>query len=67
VAEVRKSIQVAQYERTVQTALREVADGLASRAYLEQAVQAETRRRQLPRGAQEVPWAGERQPGGLTS
>lgn len=31
-AEVRKSIAVAQYERTIQAAFREVADGLAGRA-----------------------------------
>jgi NodT family efflux transporter outer membrane factor (OMF) lipoprotein len=32
VAEVRKSIAIAQYERTIQAAFREVADGLAGRA-----------------------------------
>jgi multidrug efflux system outer membrane protein len=54
VAEVRKNVQVAQYERTIQTAFREVADALVSRAALEtqlaaqrQRVDAEQRRYQL--------------------
>jgi multidrug efflux system outer membrane protein len=33
-AEVRKNIAVADYERTIQTAFREVADALAARSYL---------------------------------
>jgi multidrug efflux system outer membrane protein len=44
VAEVRTSIQVAQYERTIQTAFREVADALVSRAALDQQLEAQRQR-----------------------
>ncbi|MFC3710952.1 efflux transporter outer membrane subunit [Sphingoaurantiacus capsulatus] len=42
-AKVRKDIQVANYERTVQTAFREVADGLAARRYLADQLTAQQR------------------------
>ena len=41
VAEVRKNIAVAQYEKTIQTAFREVADGLAARATLDDQIKAQ--------------------------
>lgn len=44
VAEVRKDVQVAQYERTIQLAFREVADALVSRAALEAQLEAQLRR-----------------------
>ncbi len=54
VAEVRKSTEVARYERTIQGAFREVADALADRAWIEAQlraqearVRAEARRYQL--------------------
>tara|TARA_A100001391_G_scaffold205457_1_gene206699 strand:- start:2553 stop:3980 length:1428 start_codon:yes stop_codon:yes gene_type:complete len=43
VSKVRKSIAVATYERTIQSAFREVADGLAARATYGRQVQAQTR------------------------
>jgi multidrug efflux system outer membrane protein len=43
-AEVRKSIQVAQYERAIQGAFREVADALVTRAEVEEQVRAEAAR-----------------------
>jgi outer membrane protein, multidrug efflux system len=43
VAEARENIAVAGYERTVQTAFREVADGLAGRRYLAEQVAAQER------------------------
>ncbi|MFL5264090.1 MAG: efflux transporter outer membrane subunit [Anaeromyxobacteraceae bacterium] len=44
VAEVRKSIQVAQYERAIQTGFREVSDALVARAALGEQLQAEQAR-----------------------
>lgn len=41
VAEVRKNIAVARYEKTIQTAFREVADGLAARATLDDQIKAQ--------------------------
>ncbi len=43
VAKARENIAVADYERTVQTAFREVADGLAGRRYLADQVAAQER------------------------
>ncbi|HEX9050246.1 MAG TPA: efflux transporter outer membrane subunit [Anaeromyxobacter sp.] len=43
-AEVRKSIQIAQYEGAIQGAFREVADALVSRGWLEQQLEAQTAR-----------------------
>jgi multidrug efflux system outer membrane protein len=43
-SEVRKNIQVAQYERAIQGAFREVADALATRAEVEEQVRAEAAR-----------------------
>jgi len=43
VAEARENIAVSDYERTVQTAFREVADGLAGRRYLAEQVAAQER------------------------
>ncbi|API60787.1 RND transporter [Tardibacter chloracetimidivorans] len=43
VAEARKDIAVATYERTVQTAFQEVADALAARRYLTEQVDAQAR------------------------
>jgi multidrug efflux system outer membrane protein len=43
VARARESIAVADYERTVQTAFREVADGLAGRRYLAEQVASQER------------------------
>ena len=40
-AEVQKDIQVAQYEKAIQTAFQEVADGLAARTTYEQQLQAQ--------------------------
>ncbi|QUN32519.1 efflux transporter outer membrane subunit (plasmid) [Cupriavidus sp. KK10] len=42
-AEVRKEIQVAQYERAIQAAFREVADGLAARGTYDQEIEARQR------------------------
>lgn len=42
-ADARQKIAVAQYEKTVQTAFREVADALAARAMLNEQVQAQQR------------------------
>lgn len=42
-AEVRKSTAVAEYERAIQTAFREVADGLAGRATLSREIDAQRR------------------------
>ena len=42
-AEVRKSEAVAQYERAIQSAFREVADALAGAATLDQQIEAQTR------------------------
>jgi multidrug efflux system outer membrane protein len=44
VAEVRKSIEVAQYERAIQGAFREVADALVARAAIEDQLRAQTAR-----------------------
>ncbi|MFT3917639.1 MAG: efflux transporter outer membrane subunit [Anaeromyxobacteraceae bacterium] len=44
VAEVRKSIQVVQYERAIEVAFREVADALTSRGWLDQQLAAQTAR-----------------------
>lgn len=41
VTEVRKNIAVARYEKTIQTAFREVADGLAARATLGEQIKAQ--------------------------
>ena len=41
-AETRKNIAVADYEKTIQTAFREVADALAARDYLGEQVQAQS-------------------------
>jgi outer membrane protein, multidrug efflux system len=43
-AQVRKSIQVAQYERAIQGAFREVADALVSRAALDEQLEAQRAR-----------------------
>ncbi|UKK86146.1 efflux transporter outer membrane subunit [Sphingopyxis sp. BSN-002] len=43
VAEARENIAVASYEKTVQTAFREVADALAGRRYLAEQVEAQER------------------------
>jgi multidrug efflux system outer membrane protein len=43
-AEVRKSIQIAQYEGAIQGAFREVADALASRRWVEEQLRAQTAR-----------------------
>jgi multidrug efflux system outer membrane protein len=43
-SEVRKNIQVAQYERAIQTAFREVADALVTRAEVDEQVRAEAAR-----------------------
>ena len=43
VARARESIQVATYERTVQTAFREVSDALANRRYLDEQIVSQTR------------------------
>jgi outer membrane protein, multidrug efflux system len=43
-AELRKSVQVAQYERAIQGAFREVADALATRAWIDDQLQAQTAR-----------------------
>ena len=40
-AEVRKNIAIADYERTIQTAFREVADALAARAMLDEQIDAQ--------------------------
>ncbi|WP_454730809.1 MULTISPECIES: AdeC/AdeK/OprM family multidrug efflux complex outer membrane factor [Cupriavidus] len=42
-ARIQKDINVAQYERTIQTAFREVADGLAARGTFSEQLQAQTR------------------------
>jgi multidrug efflux system outer membrane protein len=42
VAQVRKRIEVAQYERTIQNAFREVADALAAQSTLEDELRAQT-------------------------
>jgi multidrug efflux system outer membrane protein len=42
-ANVQKKIQVAQYERAIQTAFREVADGLAARGTYDQEIEARQR------------------------
>lgn len=42
-AEIRKSEAVAEYERTIQTAFREVADGLAGSATYDRQIEAQTR------------------------
>lgn len=42
-AEVRKSAAVVEYERTIQTAFREVADGLAGRETFTRQIEAQTR------------------------
>jgi multidrug efflux system outer membrane protein len=44
VAEVRKSIEVARYERAIQVGFREVADALVARAALEEQLEAERAR-----------------------
>ncbi|NVB78068.1 MAG: efflux transporter outer membrane subunit [Kofleriaceae bacterium] len=44
VAKVRKNIQVARYEQTIQNAFREVADALVARGYLDEQLQAQTER-----------------------
>jgi outer membrane protein, multidrug efflux system len=41
IAEVRKDLAVADYERTIQVAFREVADALAARSYLADQVAAQ--------------------------
>ena len=43
VARARETIAVATYEKTVQTAFREVADGLAGRRYLREQIEAQVR------------------------
>ena len=43
-AHVRKSIQIAQYERAIQGAFREVADALAARGWIEEQVRAASAR-----------------------
>ena len=43
-AHVRKSIQIAQYEGAIQGAFREVADALASRAWIDEQLRAQTAR-----------------------
>lgn len=44
VAKVRKKIQVARYEQTIQNAFREVADALVARGYLDEQLEAQTER-----------------------
>lgn len=44
IAEVRKRIEVARYERSIQVAFREVADALIARAALEEQLEAQTAR-----------------------
>jgi multidrug efflux system outer membrane protein len=44
VAEVRTSIQVAQYERAIQGAFREVADALVARAWIDEQLRAQSAR-----------------------
>ena len=39
-AHIQKNIQIAQYEKAIQTAFREVADGLAARGTYDQQIQA---------------------------
>jgi outer membrane protein, multidrug efflux system len=43
-AKVRKHIEVARYERTIQNAFREVADGLVARGYFDGQLEAQTER-----------------------
>jgi outer membrane protein, multidrug efflux system len=43
-SEIRTSIQVAQYERAIQGAFREVADALASQAWIDEQLRAQTAR-----------------------
>jgi multidrug efflux system outer membrane protein len=43
-AKVRKAIQIAQYEKAIQTAFREVADGLVARGYFVDQLTAQTAR-----------------------
>jgi len=43
-AKVRKQIQIAQYEKTIQTAFREVADGLVARGFFAEQLAAQTAR-----------------------
>ena len=43
-AHVRKSIEIARYERAIQGAFREVADALVSRAWIEEQLRAQTAR-----------------------
>jgi multidrug efflux system outer membrane protein len=43
-AKVRKAIQIAQYEKAIQTAFREVADGLVARGYFVDQLSAQTAR-----------------------
>jgi multidrug efflux system outer membrane protein len=43
-AEVRKSIEIARYERAIQGAFREVADALVARGWIEEQLRAETAR-----------------------
>ncbi len=43
-AHVRKDLQVAQYERAIQVAFREVADALASRGWIEKELEAQSAR-----------------------
>ncbi len=43
-AHVRKNIQIAQYERAIQGAFREVADALASRGWIQAQLEAQTAR-----------------------
>lgn len=40
-AKVQKSIQIAQYEKTIQTGFREIADALAGRGTLDDQIQAQ--------------------------
>lgn len=44
VAQVRKSLQVVQYERAIERAFREVADALVSRAWIEKQLEAQAAR-----------------------
>jgi multidrug efflux system outer membrane protein len=43
-AKVRKAIQIAEYEKAIQTAFREVADGLVARGYFVDQLSAQTAR-----------------------
>jgi multidrug efflux system outer membrane protein len=51
---VRKRIEIAQYERAIQVAFREVADGLAARATLDEQLEAQLARVEAERKRYEI-------------